>query len=50
MKQQIQRGSVCPARYTSINYPDFSPRCTLSWISPRVDHVALHNFSTKHVA
>ena len=28
------RGDVCPARYFSINYPDFSPRFTLSWISP----------------
>ena len=28
------RGNVCPARYFSINYPDFSPRFTLSWISP----------------
>ena len=40
-----------PARYFSINYPDFSPRFTLSWRSPpRVDHVALHTFPTKHVA
>ena len=27
-------GNVCPARYLSINYPDFSPRFTLSWRSP----------------
>ena len=27
-------GNVCPARYFSINYPDFSPRFTLSWRSP----------------
>ena len=41
---------VCPAPYFSINYPDFSPKFTLSWISPRVDHVAPHTFATKHVA
>ena len=29
-----QRGNVCPACYFSINYPDFSPRFTLSWRSP----------------
>ena len=29
-----QWGNVCPARYFSINYPDFSPRFTLSWRSP----------------
>ena len=28
------RGNVCPAHYFSINYPDFSPRFTLSWRSP----------------
>ena len=27
-------GNVCPARYFSINYPDFSPRFSLSWRSP----------------
>ena len=27
-------GDVCPVRYFSFNYPDFSPRFTLSWISP----------------
>ena len=27
------RGNVCPARYFSIKYPDFSPRFTLSWRS-----------------
>ena len=27
-------GNVCPARYFSSNYPDFSPRFTLSWRSP----------------
>ena len=43
-------GNVCPARYFSIKYPDFSPRFTLSWRSPKVDHVALHTFPTKHIA
>ena len=38
------------ARYFSIYYPDFSPRFTLSWRSPQVDHVALHPFPTKHIA
>ena len=27
-------GNVCPERYFSINYPDFSPIFTLSWRSP----------------
>ena len=32
-----------PARYFSINYPDFSPRFTLSWISPlRRPHCNAH--------
>ena len=33
-QKMILRGSVCQARFFSINYPDFSPRFTLSWISP----------------
>ena len=33
----VKGGSVCPARYFSINYPDSSPRFTLSWISPPLD-------------
>ena len=40
-----------PACYFSINYPDFSPRLTLSWRSPpQVDHGGLHTFPTMHFA
>ena len=30
----LPRGNVCPVRYFSMNYPNFSPRFTLSWRSP----------------
>ena len=32
---RFQRGNVCPARYFSINYPDFSSRFTLMEKPPK---------------
>ena len=43
--------SARPARSFSINYPDFSPRFTLSWRSPPSGpRCTAHTFPTKHVA
>ena len=39
-----------PARYLSINYPDFSPRFTLMEKAPQIDHDGLRTFPAKHVA
>ena len=38
-----QWGNVCPARYFSINYPDFSPRFTLPCYLPTPGVTMMHH-------
>ena len=50
-QQRLQLGgNVCPARYFSINYPDFSPKFTLSWISPPSSWYFTHFWQISRVA